>query len=40
MEILSSISETTQAMEQVSITAENQANIAEKLNTLVQKFNL
>lgn len=40
MDILSSISETTQVMEQVSITAENQANIAEKLNTLVQKFNL
>lgn len=40
MEILSSISETTEAMVQVSITAENQANIAERLNTLIQKFNL
>ncbi|MCB2289398.1 methyl-accepting chemotaxis protein [Clostridium sp. CS001] len=40
MDILSSIGETTQAMEQVSITAENQATIAGKLNTLVQKFNL
>ena len=40
MDILSSINETTKAMEQVSITAENQADIAQKLNTLVGKFNL
>ncbi|MEG0671392.1 methyl-accepting chemotaxis protein [Clostridium sp.] len=40
IDILSSISEMSKEMEQVSITAENQANIAEKLNTLVQKFNL
>nr|WP_284703739.1 methyl-accepting chemotaxis protein [Clostridium swellfunianum] len=37
-EIMSSISETTQAMEQVSISAQNQANIAEQLSALVQKF--
>jgi methyl-accepting chemotaxis protein len=39
-EILTSISDATKAMDTVSISAQSQAATAEKLNLLVQKFNL
>jgi len=39
-EILGSISETTLALEQVAIAAQDQAELAEKLNKIVQRFKL
>ncbi|MGY0374406.1 methyl-accepting chemotaxis protein [Clostridium sp. JNZ J1-5] len=39
-EIMTSIRETTQAMEQVAATSQSQAEIAEKLNNLIQRFKL
>ncbi|MEA4825265.1 MAG: hypothetical protein VB130_01330 [Clostridium sp.] len=39
-EIMTSIRETTQAVEQVAATSQSQAEIAEKLNNLIQRFKL
>lgn len=40
IDILSSLNETNQGMEQISITAQSQAQLAESLNELIQKFKI
>jgi len=34
------MNETTQGLEQVALTAQNQAELAQKLNEIVQKFKI
>jgi len=40
VEILSNINETVQGMEQISQAAENQANLAQKLNEMINQFKM
>lgn len=40
VEILNSINETVQGMEQISQAAENQANLAQKLNEMINQFKM
>ncbi|MEA4825234.1 MAG: methyl-accepting chemotaxis protein, partial [Clostridium sp.] len=40
IDILNSLNETNQGMEQISITAQSQAQLAESLNELIQKFKI
>lgn len=37
---VTNIQETTKAIEQVALTAQSQANLAQKLNKIVQKFKI
>lgn len=38
--IKDSMNETTKAIEQVALTAQSQAELAQKLNEMVQKFKI